>query len=606
MVTALTPIIQVDKDKCVNCHACISACPVKYCNDGSQDHVSVNANMCIACGSCIDACTHEARNYLDDTDSFFADLRRGTPIVAIVAPSVASNFPGRFLRVNGFLKHLGVKALFDVSFGAELTIKSYLEHARSHQPKAIISQPCPVIVTFIEIYKPELISYLAPSDSPMMHTIKMVKKFYRDYQHCKIAILSPCASKRREFDEVKLGDYTITMKAFDNYLKREHINLDDYPEVDFDNPSAERAVLFSTPGGLMRTAMRDNPTLLNVTRKIEGPQVIYEYLEKLPQMIQEGFAPFLVDCLNCEMGCNGGPGTLNRHESPDRIEYFVEKRNQEVQAKYGSGSLIRQWSGKRKLRKNIDKFWNPELYHRGYLNLSGNNTIRLPMNSELDAIYHKMNKFQTSDIYNCSSCGYGSCEQMATAIYNGLNKPENCHYYTRSLLIIIAEAVAHSVNDLASNTKTIREVALTMHTMSEALQQEFLKMKNMIADNAHLMNDFNMISETIADISQQTKILSINASIEAVKAGSTGKGFGVVADAVRKLANESSSEAKKIKPYLLETEQLFNKITEKIKVASEEFTKTTAMSGEVNMAIEKLLNSFSELKQKTLALMEFS
>jgi len=49
-MTSLIPVIQVDEKKCLNCHACISACPVKYCNDGSGDIVHVNHDMCIGSG----------------------------------------------------------------------------------------------------------------------------------------------------------------------------------------------------------------------------------------------------------------------------------------------------------------------------------------------------------------------------------------------------------------------------------------------------------------------------------------------------------------------------------------------------------------------------
>ena len=51
--TDLIKIIEVNSDKCVNCHACITACPVKYCNDGTGEYVNVNQNMCIGCGKCI-------------------------------------------------------------------------------------------------------------------------------------------------------------------------------------------------------------------------------------------------------------------------------------------------------------------------------------------------------------------------------------------------------------------------------------------------------------------------------------------------------------------------------------------------------------------------
>ena len=45
----LPEIVGVDKEKCINCHNCISVCPVKYCNDGSGDYVTVNPFMCIGC-----------------------------------------------------------------------------------------------------------------------------------------------------------------------------------------------------------------------------------------------------------------------------------------------------------------------------------------------------------------------------------------------------------------------------------------------------------------------------------------------------------------------------------------------------------------------------
>ena len=90
---SLTPVVKVDETKCVNCHACITACPVKFCNDGSGDHVTINHDLCIGCGSCIKACKHDARIPLDDTKQFMQDLRNNVPMVAIV-PAVAANFPG--------------------------------------------------------------------------------------------------------------------------------------------------------------------------------------------------------------------------------------------------------------------------------------------------------------------------------------------------------------------------------------------------------------------------------------------------------------------------------------------------------------------------------
>ncbi|MBN2039340.1 MAG: 4Fe-4S binding protein [Spirochaetes bacterium] len=261
---SLPQIINVDKDKCVNCHACITACPIKLCNDGSQDHVEINHELCIGCGNCLTACTHEARTGIDDFDSFIEKINNGSSFIAIVAPAAAANFPETYLNLNGWLKSIGIEAVFDVSFGAELTIKSYLEYIKHHPDvSTVIAQPCPAIVNYIEIYKPELLQYLAPADSPMLHTIKMIKQYYKKYKDHNIAVISPCYAKKREFHETGFGDtcFNITFESLNKYFKDKVISIEAFPETEFDNPPAERAVLFSTPGGLLKTAERDLPEI---------------------------------------------------------------------------------------------------------------------------------------------------------------------------------------------------------------------------------------------------------------------------------------------------------------------------------------------------------
>lgn len=129
--------------------------------------------------------------------------------------------------MNTYLKSIGVKAVFDVGFGAELTTKSYVEYIKTN-PKLVIAQPCPALVTWVELYHPELLPYLSPADSPMAHTIKMIKEFYPQYSNHKVAVISPCYAKRREFDENGLDDYVVTMKSLSDYFAEHDIHLSKY------------------------------------------------------------------------------------------------------------------------------------------------------------------------------------------------------------------------------------------------------------------------------------------------------------------------------------------------------------------------------------------
>lgn len=126
--TGLAPVIKVDESLCVNCHMCIAVCPVKICIDGSGEKVQMNHELCIGCGRCIEACTHGARKGIDDMDAFMDAVRRKQPMIALVAPAVAAKYPDDWKRFNGWLASLGVRAIFDVSFGAELTVESYLRY----------------------------------------------------------------------------------------------------------------------------------------------------------------------------------------------------------------------------------------------------------------------------------------------------------------------------------------------------------------------------------------------------------------------------------------------------------------------------------------------
>jgi Na+-translocating ferredoxin:NAD+ oxidoreductase RNF subunit RnfB len=593
---SLRKVVDVDREKCTNCHACIAACPVKFCNDGSGEYVEINPDMCIGCGHCIAACTHDARVGMDDCEAFLQAAKEGLPLVAIVAPAIAANFPNQYLNINGWLKSLGVQGVFDVSFGAELTVKSYLEHIKEDRPKAVISQPCPAIVTYIQIYRPELRGYLAPADSPMLHTMRMIRQYYAPERNTGFVVISPCIAKAREFDEVGLGDFNVTFRSLDAYFKKQGLNLSRYPALDYDNPPAERAVLFSTPGGLLRTALRDNPEVGKVSRKIEGCPTIYHYLDHLGDNIAKGTAPLLVDCLNCEMGCNGGTGTLNMDKSVDEVEALVEKRSIEMQEKYRDKSLLGRLRNGSKLKKAIDRHWEPGLYSRSYIDLTGNNTIRKPNPVELDTVYRSMHKYEEKDFYNCCACGYNDCEVMAVAIFNGLNKAENCHHYKQDRLqeemvhvgqlqkdmearqtaeAGIAGNVSAALSQMVSANATIAEMSKSLLQTFEEQKAIFRNLVTDVAESSKATELFKPIADAIDNIAGQTNLLALNANIEAARVGEAGRGFAVVAGEVRRLAEISRQESAKIMPFSVELCAVFKTIQEKAEAASATFENTT-------------------------------
>lgn len=639
-------VISVDKEKCVNCQRCIAVCPVKMCNNGAGDHVAFDEKLCIGCGSCIEACTHGARKGIDDAELFFDSLKKGEKIVAIVAPAAIVSFRGKDLELNGFLKSLGVEAVFDVSFGAELTTKSYVEYIKNKNPDCVISQPCPALVSFIETYRPELIKYLAPADSPMLHCAKMIKEFYTKYTGYKIAAISPCYAKRREFDETGICDYNVTMRSIQKYMEEKNLKLASFPKVEYENPAAERGVLYSTPGGLMRTAERFVPSISEKTRKIEGNPKVFHYLAKFSEANKNKKPCFtLIDCLNCENGCNEGAGTTNKGMHLDEMESFVENRMHDRRSYWEQKGHSKK-SALKKLNKAIDEFWKPGLYDRTYVDRSAyfHQKIKEPSQEEIQKIYKDMHKKTKADILNCGACGYEDCEQMAVAIYNGLNRPENCTHYTNILKDIMneqhqdevkrsvrkvveagAEKLTENGRDVQTLTDAARDMTESVSTSSSAVEEMIANINSInsilehnaesvglldgatrkgmagIENVAELVskieensNGLSEMSSVIQKIASQTNLLAMNAAIEAAHAGDSGRGFAVVADEIRKLAENSGSEARKISDVLKNVKQLIDATFKDTGDVQKEFSEVVQLSGTVVEQEQTVRRAISE------------
>ncbi|MDD2619658.1 MAG: [Fe-Fe] hydrogenase large subunit C-terminal domain-containing protein [Syntrophomonadaceae bacterium] len=467
----LIDVVGIKEEYCINCHQCIAVCPVKVCNDGSGDVVKFNNHLCIGCGKCIEACikSHHgdveksARFPIDDTDSFLSALE-DSDIIALVAPSAQCNFDLKKLITA--LKLLGIKAVYDVSLGAEITVACYHQAIISGKAKLpLIAQPCPAVVKYIQLHHPLLIEHLAPSGSPVHDIAVYVKSLYPDAQ---LAFISPCLAKRREFRDSGIIQFNVIFQSLERIFAQRNINLNHLADSEFSNDiPAGIAANFSIPGGLKETYLHRYPeTAASLITKIEGSIIYERYLKDLEKAIENGVPnlPLLVDILSCEKGCNMGAGCINHEKSIDEIEIAVARRSE---------LGIKNEKNNPKLPDFLnDVISKLDFSYSNYQDLSPYNDIKIPNENELRGIYTQMHKYDEKDFRNCAACGYNSCYYMAIAIFNSLNKAENCHLYQEKELLREQKILNNLVDELEALNIQLEE------EFTERKQQEQLLVQN--------------------------------------------------------------------------------------------------------------------------------
>jgi methyl-accepting chemotaxis protein len=171
------------------------------------------------------------------------------------------------------------------------------------------------------------------------------------------------------------------------------------------------------------------------------------------------------------------------------------------------------------------------------------------------------------------------------------------------------ENASHVLNMAAEGSKVVQKTQQGMLTLTE-------KVGGIAAQVLHLSQQTNQIANItnlVSDLANQTNMLAINATVEAVRAGEQGKGFGVVAREIRRLADQSKQSAAEINDLINDIQNAINKtvmVTDEGNTTLDNSLKLTEGTAETFNHVANAINSvvvssqqiYLNTKQQALAI----
>lgn len=309
----------INSTKCINCGICKEACPyhsivyipipceevcpVKAIQKDENGIEHIDESNCIYCGKCINACPFGSIFEISQLIDILSAIERGEELVALLAPSIQSQFPNTISEIAMAVREIGFVDAIEVAYGAMETTEregAELTEKLEEGQQFMTTSCCPTYVELVNKHLHEMKPFVSHTKSPMYYTAEMAKA---KYPNAKLVFVGPCVGKRKEVADNEMIDYMLAFEEVDALFTGLSIEI---PQLDAQTECAPMAGRgFARAGGVISAVAQMYPQLgvkpvqvANLNKKNIG----------LLRAYAKGKAPGnFIEVMACEGGCISGP-----------------------------------------------------------------------------------------------------------------------------------------------------------------------------------------------------------------------------------------------------------------------------------------------------------
>ena len=386
--------IELKSQNCTDCYKCIRHCRVKAIRFSGNLAYNVE-NLCVLCGHCYISCPQNAKVITSEVEKVKL-LLQTEKVIALISPTYLAYFNTTYKAFKEACLKLGFTSIEEETLGYELVINEYEKILKKGEKKFYISSICHSVNLMIQKYHKKLLPNLMEVVSPMVATAIDLKKRYPDH---KIVYIGPCLAKKDEVDKcTTLIDGVLMFDEIQKMFAKEKIELNNKLK-DEKCFKAREAVSFKGLQNIMKKGSKYEFV------SVSGVDSCINTMNELEKgKIENAF--IIMDM--CYNSCLYGP-TFVKLNYGNEIQQKIT-----MQAHYGNDVYTNAKYSHDDLIKYFDEI---------KLN------IKKPNKEELQEILLSMGKDSPEKILNCGVCGYSTCINKATAIFNGMAEPSMCLSY---------------------------------------------------------------------------------------------------------------------------------------------------------------------------------